>query len=136
MKPLNKLLQKDVSFIWGQDQQIAFEKLKECLITAPILQHPDFSKPFYVHTDASGTGLGAVLAQRDENTSHEYAVAYASRSLTKAEQNYHTTEQECLAIVWAIEHFHQYLGTNHFYVVTDHQALKWLRSSELKERRA
>jgi RNase H-like domain found in reverse transcriptase len=76
-----------------------------------------------------------VLAQRDENNK-EYAIAYASRSLTKPERNYSVTEQECLAVIWAVEHFHQYFGTNPFYLITDHSALQWLKTSELKGRRA
>ena len=134
-KPLNHLLQKDIPFEWKSEQQKAFEWLKTQLITAPILRHPDFSQPFYLHTDASGTGLGAVLAQKDENK-NEYAIAYASRSLNQAERNYSTTEQECLAVIWAVEHFKHYFGISPFFVVTDHSALKWLRTTELKGRRA
>ncbi|CAG8739219.1 14087_t:CDS:2, partial [Dentiscutata erythropus] len=134
-KPLNKLLQKDTPFQWEAEQQQAFEWLKVKLTSAPVLRYPDFKKPFYLHTDASGTGLGAVLAQKDPDK-REYAVAFASRSLNQAERNYSTTEQECLAVIWAVEHFKHYFGTTHFYVVTDHAALKWLHTTELKGRRA
>jgi hypothetical protein len=133
-KPLNQLLEKQVPFEWTETQERSFQMLKRYLISAPILRYPDFDQPFYLHTDASGTGLGAVLAQREGK--QEYAIAYASRSLTKPERNYSTTEQECLAVIWAVEHFHQYLGTNQFYLVTDHSALQWLKTSELKGRRA
>ena len=92
-----------------------------------ILGYPDYEKPFILFTDASGTGLGAILSQKDEE-GKEIVIAYASRSLTPAEKNYVTTEQECLAIVWGIQHFHKYLMTRHFTVITDHSALKSLRT--------
>ena len=135
-KPLNKLLQKDEPFVWSKEQRKAFELLKHHLITAPILQHPKYDKPFYLHTDASSFGLGAVLAQKDEENKREFAIAYASRSLNTAEKNYSATDLECLAVIWAVEYFRHYFGTDHFYVVTDHSALKWLHTSELKGRRA
>jgi hypothetical protein len=90
-----------------------------------VLQHPDYEKEFMVITDASGNGLGAVLAQKD-NSGKEYVVAYASRGLRGAEVNYPITELECLAVIWAIQHFHKYLIERKFKVITDHSALKGL----------
>ena len=104
------------------------------MISSPILRYPNFDQPFYLHIDASETGIGAVLAQKEGKK--EFAIAYASRSLSKAKRNYSTTEQECLAVIWAVEHFHQYLGTNHFYLITDHSAFQWLKITELKGCRA
>ena len=97
---------------------------------APILQYPDFSKPFLIYTDASGTGLGAVLSQLNDE-GKECVIAYASRSLNKAECNYGITDQECLAVVWAVKHFEQYLGLLPFKVVTDHSALKFLQTADM-----
>jgi hypothetical protein len=97
---------------------------------APILQYPDFTKPFVLYTDASGTGLGAVLSQIDEEK-RERVIAYASRSLNQAECNYGITDQECLAIVWAVKHFEQYLGLLPFKIITDHSALKFLQTAEM-----
>jgi hypothetical protein len=87
-----------------------------------------------LYTDASKKGLGAVLSQKKEG--REYVIAYASRSTNKTEENYPITDLECLAIVWAIKHFHHYLSRP-FTIVTDHAALKWLKTSKMpKGRRA
>src|SRR5204862_359756 len=82
------------------------------------------------YTDASGTGLGAVLSQKDDEN-RERVIAYASRSLNKTEQNYGITDKECLAVIWAIKHFEQYLGLLPFQVVTDHSALKYLQTAKM-----
>ena len=132
-KPLNRLLQKDEPYRWTHVQQEAFIELKNRLTAAPILAYPDFRKTFILATDASYYGFGATLSQLDHNRK-EHPIAYASKSLRKEEVNYGATELECAAVVWAIEHFHKYLGTTHFILVTDHSALKWLRSAEPKGR--
>lgn len=119
------LLKKDQPFEWTDKQQNAFDRLKARLIEEPILRYPDFNIPFILFTDASKTGLGAVLSQKKDGK--EYVVAYASRTTNKAEENYPITDLECLAIVWAVKHFHHYLSQP-FIVVTDHAALKWLQT--------
>ena len=126
---MNKLLKKSSKFKWEEKQQKAFETLKQKLMEEPILGYSDYEKPFILFTDASGTGLGVILSQKDE-TGKEIVIAYASRSLTPAKKNYTIIEQECLAIIWGIQHFHKYLATGHFTIVTDHSALKSLRTIE------
>ena len=129
-KPLTMLLKKETPFQWTEKQQNAFEYLKERLVSAPILRYPDFDQPFTLYTDASITGLGAVLSQKDSE-GKEYVVAFASRSLNNAERNYAITDLECLAVVWSINHYQHYLGLLPFTVVTDHSALKWLQTSKI-----
>jgi hypothetical protein len=126
--PLNSLLRKGTIYKWTDDCQVAFEELKHRLATAPILAYPDFTKPFALLTDASCTGLGAVLAQNIDGKEH--VIAYCSRSLTKAEANYGITDLESLAAVWAISYFRPYLFGQRFTLYTDHQAVKALKSEK------
>src|SRR6266545_7990600 len=125
-KPLRQLLKKDIKFFWGSKKQETFEKLKKILTEASVLLFPNFDKPFRLCTDVSLKGLGAVLEQKDENENLR-PVAYASRSLTSAEKNYHTTDLKCLAIIWSVRHFHKYLINKPFKIFTDHSALKSLQ---------
>lgn len=125
VEPLNRLLKKNTPYVWGKDQHDAFERLKTCLTTPPILAYPNFEKPFILYTDASTFALGAILSQKDE-FKRERVIAYASRTLHKHERNYGVTELECLAVVWAVRYFHHYLHGQRFTVITDHAALKYL----------
>ncbi|CAB4424285.1 unnamed protein product [Rhizophagus irregularis] len=125
VEPLNRLLKKNIPYIWDKDQQAAFEKLKTCLTTPLILAYPNFEKSFLLYTDASTFALGAILSQKDDDKK-ERVIAYASRTLNKHEQNYSVTELERLAVIWAIKHFHHYLHGQRFTVVTDHAALRYL----------
>ena len=126
--PLTKLTGKNARWRWGDTEETAFRTLKNALTTAPVLACPDFRRPFTLQTDASTVGLGAVLTQEfDEG---ERVIAYASRTLNPAERNYSATELECLAVVWGIRRMRDYLEGYRFYVITDHQSLKWLRRLE------
>ena len=90
---------------------------------SPILTYPNFEKLFTLYTDASETGIDAVLFQIGKD-GKEYVMSYASRSLNKVEINYPITDQECLAIVWAIKYFQHYLKLKPFTIVTNYLALK------------
>ncbi|KAM8702148.1 hypothetical protein ACLKA7_005592 [Drosophila subpalustris] len=126
VQPMSLLLKKGQKWEWKPEQQAAFEELKARLTEAPVLACPDFSEKFVLQTDASDCGLGAVLTQQHQGA--ERVIAYVSRRLVKAEENYSATEKECLAIVWAIRKLRCYLEGYRFDVVTDHLALKWLNS--------
>ena len=125
-EPLNRLTRKNVIFQWDADCEEAFLRLREALINPPVLAYPDFAEKFILTTDASGVGIGAVLSQIQNG--QERVVAYASRTLNKAERNYSATERECLGIIWATEHYQYYLLGAPFIIYTDHNPLAYLRS--------
>lgn len=125
-KSLYDLTKQNRDFCWTEETQRSFDKLKESLTTPPIIKHPDFTSPFILHTDASDFAVGAVLAQNDDQKK-EHVIAYASRILNGAERNYTVTEKECLAVIWATKHFHHFLQGTQFSIVTDHEAIPWLK---------
>jgi hypothetical protein len=117
-------MRKEVPFVWTKLCADTFELLKLLLTTAPVLAIADPRRPFHVHTDASGFALGAVLLQEDLSCAGQFKpIWYASRLLLSAEKNYTTTEQECLAVVWARKKFRYYLEGNEWTCATDHMAL-------------
>jgi hypothetical protein len=122
--PMNKLTQKNQPYIWGNEQQKSFEKIKQKLITSPVLIYPDLEKPFRLYTDASNIALGAVLQQKGED-GKEHPVAFISKKLTKQQQKYHSTELECFAAKWAVKKFHHYLAGNKFTIISDYKNMKW-----------
>ncbi|UYV61247.1 hypothetical protein LAZ67_1004099 [Cordylochernes scorpioides] len=124
--PLTNLIKKSVSFTWTERQEEAFQTLKTALLSPPILGHFNPNAPTYVHTDASNIGIGATLVQ--DIGGEEKVISYLSRTLSKAEQNYSTTEKECLAVVWSMSKLRPYLYGRHFKIVTDHHALCWLKN--------
>ena len=122
--PLNQLKRKGVKFFWGPEQQASFDAIKKALASQPILRMPDFNRRFVLQTDASGTAVGAALLQ--DYDGHLMPVAYASRPLNKHEVNYSTLELECLAVVFGLTKFQQYLEHRDFLLQTDCSALSWL----------
>ena len=115
---------------WTLDCQQSFDKLKEILFYGPALAYPDFNNTFLVATDASKTGIGAVLYQEDPESKKRRYVSFQARSLTKSERNYSATKRELLAIVFALRKFHRYLWGTHFELYTDHRALVYLHSQQ------
>lgn len=124
--PLYNLLKANVKFVWDDLCQAAFDRLKQTLLSYPILRQPNFKHPFIVYTDASGYSIGAILAQcvNDE----DYVCQYSSRTLIKHEINYSISEKECLGVIFALKTFRVYLIGTEFTIVTDHSALAWLMS--------
>ncbi len=109
--PSTLLDKKNVPYEWSPDCETAFERLKECLVTAPILSYPECGsgKQFVLETD-SGLGLGAVLSQEKKGKLHP--IAYASKTLD-------ISKLETLGLVWAVQHFRPYILGHHTAVYTD-----------------
>ena len=114
---------------WTDLANAAFDNLKTMCVSTPILAYPDYQLPFTLHTDSSTDGLGAVLYQKQDGK--QRVIAYASRSVSKAESNYPAHKLEFLALKWAVcEKFHEYLyGTKPFEVFTDNNPLTYVLTS-------
>ena len=124
-EPLRRLTRKDTPWNWEEQQQDAFEKLKDVLSGDTVITYFDPNKSTELLTDASPVGISGILAQEGK------VVAYASRALTQTESRYSQTEREALAIVWACEHHSMYLkGAPCFTVVTDHKPLTTIWSKK------
>jgi glutathione S-transferase len=120
------LLKNSQKWRWDVEQIESFKILQAALMREPVLQYPDFTKPFVLTTDASGFAVGAILSQG--TIGQDKPIAFASRTLNQAEQNYSTIEKELTAIVWACRYFRPYLLGKHFTIVTDHRPLTWMFS--------
>jgi hypothetical protein len=120
--PLNNLTRKNVKFTWCDKCDHSFQTLIKYLSEKPILAFPNFDAPFFLSTDASQVGIGAVLSQKDENQ-REHPVYFTSRSLTEHERRYSSIERELLAIIYSTEKFKYYLSGRKFTIITDHNPL-------------
>ena len=121
---LLRLTKKGVNFKFGQEQKVAFEKIKVLMSQTKTLAFYDANLHTNITVDASPYGLGAILSQTIDGL--ERVIAYGHRSLSKVERRYSQTEREALAIVWGCEHFSMYLLGVKFKLVTDHRPLQFI----------
>jgi hypothetical protein len=117
LEPLHALKRKGAKFFWTQDQQSAFDHLKQALSQAPFLQIHDFEKDSVLCTDASDVAVPAVLHQRIEECLSP--IAYYSRLLTPAEQRYSVYEKDCLGVLFGTERCRNYLQHKEFELQCD-----------------
>ncbi|KAL4297720.1 hypothetical protein GQ457_12G016390 [Hibiscus cannabinus] len=127
-KPLCSLLEQGRPFEFNEDCTKAFNLLKQKLVTAPIVEPPDWKLPFELMCDASDYAVGAVLGQRKGKIFHP--TYYASKTLNDAQVNCTTTEKEMLAVIFAFDKFRSYLIGTKVIVHTDHSAIKYLLSKK------
>jgi len=127
IKPLTTLTCKDAAWTWGPEHAKAFDTIKQLISSAPLLRHYNPEEDLVVQCDASKDGIGACLLQNGQ------PIAYASRTMTPAEQNYAQIEKETLAIVFAVEKFHQYTYGRTTLVQTDHKPLESILKKPLSK---
>ena len=127
-EPLVALTRGSQTFRWGTAQRRAFRTLKDALIAAPRLSHPEPSDDhlFVLDTDASAFAVGGALSQRINGVEHP--LGFASKTLSRTQRNYCTTYRELLAVVEMIQHFRHYLWGRNFLLRTDHSSLRWLKN--------
>ena len=133
--PMLSLLKKDTKFNWNPDCQEAFENLQSQFSSAPILRHPDTSKPFIVEADASDFAIGGILSQDIDGKIHP--IAYYSRKLSVPEINYKVHDKELLAIVACFQQWQSFLlsSIEPVKVLTDHRNLLYFSDSKRLNRR-
>ena len=121
LTPLYDLLRKNCCWQWTDECSKVFETCKSLLTSEAVLVHYDAIRQLKLSCDASQYGLGAVLSHVFEG--EERPIAFASRTLSKAEVNYGQIEKEALALVYGVKKFHKYLYGRQFTMVTDHKPL-------------
>jgi hypothetical protein len=141
-RPLIELTKKAVSFYWGPLQHAAFENLKTLMCRKPILKQPDYEAPFFLATDASAYGVGAVLSQEGETNPRtkkptQHPIAYYSSTFIPAERNYDIYERELLAVLKSLEHWRPHLAATEtpVTVLTDHANLTFWKNPHKVNRR-
>ena len=136
VEPLTNLLKKSTKFKWNDKCQDAFDRLKAILKGAPVLLAPHFDKCFKLAVDASDVGIGALLLQEDNN-GIGHPVCYFSKKFNKHQKNYSTIENECLALILAIQQLEVYLtsSTSPIVVFSDHNPLSFLHKLKNKNQR-
>ncbi|KAL5267338.1 hypothetical protein ACHWQZ_G004399 [Mnemiopsis leidyi] len=130
VEPLNQL-RRGVPWKFGETERKAFDTLKEALASSAVIVPYDPRLPVKIDTDASATGIGAVISHVMEDGT-ERPIEFASRTLSKSERNYSQIEKEALSLVWGVGKFHKFVYARKFTLVTDHKPLLYI----LKENRA
>ena len=123
-KPLNRLLSKGVKFVWSEEHQVAFDALKEKLMTAPILAYPRSELPYTLITDASDYSIGYSLFQLQDGK--ERLIAANGKSLSKTQQNWSVHEREAYAVVMGLKFAHPLILGNKVLIKTDQASLKYI----------
>lgn len=129
--PLEAIRNKWGTFSLTKEERWSFDKLQQLIILAPCLCFPDFSLPFYITMDTSGVGIGTVIYQLlNGDESKINFISFQARALHKSERNYPAYKKELLGIIFALNHFHQYIWGHRFTLYTDHHLLTYIHEQK------
>ena len=128
--PLTDLTKLEADWVWSDEVQKAFVTLRDYLTSSSIMSYPDFTRPFWVKSDASGSCVGYVLTQMHDK--REKVIAYGSKKLTDTQRRYSTYDREFFGILTAVRAYSHYLRHAHFFVITDHRPLLSLKKIDPK----
>ena len=117
--PLTALTSKNIKYEWKDKHQKCFDAIKRMIGREVLLAYPEFNAPFEIYTDASKLQIGAVISQKGK------PIAFYSRKMNSAQQNYTTTEKEIFSIVATLKEFHNNLLGHQITVYTDHKNLTY-----------
>jgi len=126
-KPLTDLTGNEipVDIPWGEEQEHAFQRLRNAMCSSPVMMSPRFGEPFSLQTDASGTCVGCCLGQWDE-TGNEHPIAYASQKLSTTQCNWAVIEKEAYAVMWGLQKYRSITFGSEITVYVDHNPLTYL----------
>ena len=130
-EPLTNLTAKEKSWSWGDAEQVAFEALRKAVTKAPIVAYPNFDKPFWIKTDASGGSIGYVLTQFHDGK--ERVISYGSKKLDATQRRWSTYDREFFGLLTGIRNNSHYLRVKPFFAVTDHRPLLAWRKQDSKK---
>ena len=130
-EPIVRLTRKYQRFEWDNEQQNAFETLKEMLCSNQMMAYPNLQKPYKLHTDACDYAVGGILVQEDDE-GVERVIQYVSHQLNGSQLKWATIEKEAFGVVYCLTKLRPYLWGADFTVFTDHKPLKSLFTSQMR----
>ena len=126
VEPLTRLTRKNITFVWNDEQEKAFTKIKDLLAQKPSLIFPNYDLPFHIFTDASTVGQGGALMQMNQDTKTFSAISYCSRTLSISERKWPPVQIELGAIIFALRSFKPFIYNTDVELHTDHKPLAYL----------
>lgn len=136
-KPMFELTKKDRKWGWGKEEQQAFDEIKNCITSSPILWFADDSKPFHIEADSLNFATRAILSQQSDDDLKWHPVAFYSKSLNTIKCNYEIHDKEMLAIMRSLEEWRHFLeGAQHkIKIWTNHKNLEYFMTTKKLNRR-